>query len=156
MTEPTIITQTSTLDKFTYLAPFIGMGAAGGAIRAMNTKDFTWKNLIIRAVTGGFGAALAGLYLRHTPYAIEAQFAIAGAIGSMSCELIQAAQTWLMNKATNQGGIGGYDPLNPHPFDTQYPDITDNLPVPVEQQENLGDCESPLPTDTNQTGTSEK
>ena len=79
MTEPTIITQTSNLDKCTYLAPFIGMGAAGGVIRAMNTKDFTWKNLITRAITGGFGAALAGLYLKHTPYAIEAQFAIAGA-----------------------------------------------------------------------------
>ena len=151
MTESTIITQTSNLDKCIYLAPFVGMGAVGGAIRAMNTKNFTWKNLIIRAVTGGFGAALAGLYLRHTPYAIEAQFAMAGAIGSMSCELIQAAQTWLMNKATNQGGIGGYDPLNPHPFDTQYPDLADNLPIPLEQQENLGDCESPLPSDTNQT-----
>ena len=102
MTEPTLITQTSTLDKFTYLAPFIGMGAAGGAIRAMNTTDFTWKNLFTRAVTGGFGAALAGLYLRHTPYPIEAQFAMAGAVGSMSCELMQAAQIWLMNKATNQ------------------------------------------------------
>ena len=101
MTEPTLITQTSNLDKCTYLAPFIGMGAAGGVIRALNTKNFTWKNLIIRAITGGFGAALAGLYLRHAPYAIEAQFAIAGVVGSMSCDLIQAAQTWLMNKATN-------------------------------------------------------
>ena len=155
MTEPTLITQTSNLDKCTYLAPFIGKGAVGGAIRAMNTKNFTWKNLIIRAVTGGFGAALAGLYLRHTPYAIEAQFAMAGAIGAMSCELIQAAQTWLMNKATNQGGVS-YDPYNRNPFDIRYPDIADNLPIPVEQQEELGDCESPLPTDTNQTGTSEK
>ena len=152
MTEPTFITQTSNLDKFTYLAPFVGMGAAGGAIRAMNTKNFTWKNLIIRAITGGFGASLAGLYLRHTPYAIEAQFAIAGAVGAMSCELIQAAQTWLMNKATNQGGIGGYDPLNPHPFDTQYPDITDNLPVPVEQPQEPQDCE-PDTADTDKTAT---
>lgn len=151
MTEPTIITQTSNLDKFTYLAPFIGMGAAGGAIRAMNTKDFTWKSLFTRAVTGAFGAALAGLYLRHTPYAIEAQFAIAGAIGSMSCELIQAAQTWLMNKATNQGGVG-YDPYNQNPFDTRYPDITDNLPVPVEQPQEPQDCE-PDTADTDKTAT---
>ena len=55
-----------------------------------------------------------------------------------------------INKATNQGGYG-YDPYNPHPFDTQYPDLADNLPIPLEQQENLGDCESPLPSDTNQT-----
>ena len=151
MTEPTLITHTSTLDKFTYLAPFIGMGAAGGVIRAMNTKDFTWKNLIIRAVTGGFGAALAGLYLRHTPYTIEAQFAMAGAIGSMSCELIQAAQTWLMNKATNQGGVG-YDPYNQNPFDTRYPDIADNLPVPVEQPQEPQDCE-PDTADTDKTAT---
>ena len=109
MTEPTIITQTSNLDKCIYLAPFVGMGAVGGAIRAMNTKNFTWKNLIIRAVTGGFGAALAGLYLKHTPYAIEAQFAMAGAIGAMSCELIQAAQSWLMNKATNQSSNSTQD-----------------------------------------------
>ena len=149
MSEPTLI-QSNSLNNFTYLAPFIGMGAAGGAIRAMNTKDFTWKNFFTRAVTGAFGAALAGLYLRHTPYAIEAQFAIAGAVGSMSCELIQAAQTWLMNKATNQGGIGGYDPLNPNLFDTQYPDITDNLPVPVEQPQEPQDCE-PDTADTDQT-----
>ena len=82
MTEPSLITQTTSLDKVTYLAPFIGMGAAGGVIRAMNTKNFTWKNLITRAITGGFGAALAGLYLKHTPYTIEAQFAMAGAIGA--------------------------------------------------------------------------
>ena len=149
MSEPTLI-QSNSLNNFTYLAPFIGMGAAGGAIRAMNTKDFTWKNLIIRAVTGGFGAALAGLYLRHTPYAIEAQFAIAGAIGAMSCELIQAAQTWLMNKATNQGGYGADDQNNPNPFDTQYPNITANLPVPVEQPQEPQDCE-PDTADTDQT-----
>ena len=150
MTEPTLITQTSNLDKCTYLAPFIGMGAAGGVIRAMNTKNFTWKTLITRAITGGFGAALAGLYLKHTPYTIEAQFAIAGAIGSMSCELIQAAQTWLMNKATNQGGYGVYDQNYPNPFDTQYPVITDNLPVPVEQPQEPQDCE-PDTADTDQT-----
>ena len=45
------------------------------------------------------------------------------------------------DKATNQGGIGGYDPLNPHPFDTQYPDIADNLPIPVEQPQEPQDRE---------------
>lgn len=81
-----------------YLAPFIGLGAAGGVIRELNTKSFTWKELCTRAVTGAFGAALAGLWLKHTAYSIEAQFAIAGAIGTTSCELIKAVQNWIETK----------------------------------------------------------
>lgn len=81
-----------------YLIPFLGMGAAGGVIRELNTKTFSWRELLVRAITGAFGAALAGLYLKHMEYPIEMQYAIAGAIGATACELIQAVQKWIIRK----------------------------------------------------------
>lgn len=74
------------------------MGAAGGVIRELNTKHFSWRELFVRAVTGAFGAALAGLYLKHTTYPLEMQFAIAGAIGTTACELIRAVRGWIIRK----------------------------------------------------------
>ena len=54
----------------------------------------------MRAITGAFGAALAGLYLKNTCYPIEVQFAIAGAIGTTATELIKAVQVWIMRRLT--------------------------------------------------------
>ena len=88
------------LKTYKYLAPFICLGAAGGVIKAINVKDFSVKNLTVRAITGAFGAALAGLYLKNTCYPIEVQFAIAGAIGTTATELLKAVQIWIMRRLT--------------------------------------------------------
>ena len=88
------------LKTYKYLAPFICLGAAGGVIKAINVKDFSAKDLTVRAITGAFGAALAGLYLKNTCYPIEVQFAIAGAIGTTATELIKAVQVWIMRRLT--------------------------------------------------------
>ena len=88
------------LKTYKYLAPFICLGAAGGIIKAINVKDFSAKNLMVRAITGAFGAALAGLYLKNTCYPIEVQFAIAGAIGTTATELLKAVQIWIMRRLT--------------------------------------------------------
>ena len=85
-------------DNIKYITPFISIGALGGVIKAINSKDFSWHELIRRAVTGAFGGALAGLYLKNTPYPIEMQFAIAGAIGTVACELIKTIQLWIAQK----------------------------------------------------------
>lgn len=92
------VEQIPSWNKLTYLTPFIGIGACGGAIRALNQEHISWKDLIIRAITGAFGAFLAGLYLKHTVYSFEMQYAIAGAIGAVAPELFKAVQLWIIQK----------------------------------------------------------
>ena len=90
--------ENTTAASFAYLVPFVGLGAAGGFIRELNTKKFSWKELLVRGITGAFGAVLAGLYLKHTAYSIEMQYAFAGAIGATAPELMKAVQHWLIRK----------------------------------------------------------
>lgn len=87
------------LKTYKYLATFVCLGAAGGIIKAINVKNFSAKDLTVRAITGAFGAALAGLYLKNTCYPIEMQFAIAGA-RTTATELIKAVQVWIMRRLT--------------------------------------------------------
>lgn len=86
-----------------YLAPFVGLGAVGGLIRELNVKRFSWKDLFSRAVTGMFAGMLVGMYLKHSSYGLEMQYAITGIVGATAPELMKAAQHWIIHK------LGGED-----------------------------------------------
>ena len=91
-------------DHLVYLAPFIGLGAAGGLIRELNMKKFSWKDMLCRFITGAFAGLLAGLYLKHTGYSFETQCAITGAVGATAPELLKAVQRWIIRKLGGEPG----------------------------------------------------
>lgn len=111
-----------------YLAPFIGIGATGGLIRAMNAKKFSWKSLFNLVITGAFAGMLAGLYLKHTGYSFETQCAFAGAIGATAPELLKAVQNWLIKK------LGG----EPKDLEDTNEETTDGVPT----RRDSTDCDS--------------
>lgn len=77
-------------DAIIELWPFIALGGAGGAIKSINDDTFSFRELIIRVITGAFCAVLMGLYLKTTTYPLEMQFAFAGAVGVAGGDLIKA------------------------------------------------------------------
>ena len=91
-------------DHLVYLTPFIGLGAAGGLIRELNMKKFSWKDMLCRFITGAFAGLLAGLYLKHTGYSFETQCAFTGAIGATAPELLKAVQRWIIRKLGGEPG----------------------------------------------------
>ena len=86
------------------VAPFITFGALGGFIKALNTKKCSWREIIVKILTGSFGGLVGGMWLMTTDYPLLAQYAMAGAIG-VTVDAVYAAlihRLWIV--------IGGTEP----------------------------------------------
>lgn len=104
---------------FIDLLPFIGLGAVGGFVKALNDKNFSLIDMATRIITGGFCALLGGLYLTSTSYPLEVQYAFSGAVGVAGSDLIKALMVRMTKEITGGetiveenknhigGGIGG-------------------------------------------------
>ena len=75
------------------IVPFVGLGAFGGFIKALNASDkFTWRTVLVRLLTGAFGGLIGGMWLLTTSFPPLLKLAMAGAIGVTANELIVAIQ----------------------------------------------------------------
>lgn len=122
------------------LLPFIGLGAAGGFVKALNDKNFNLYDMLVRIVTGAFCALLGGLYLTSTSYPLEVQYAFSGAVGVAGSDLIKALMVRMTKEIAGEtvveeqkdyfsdgtgGGIGA-DTLVYVPDNTENNSIDDN------------------------------
>lgn len=85
------------------IVPFVGLGALGGFIKALNASDkFTWRTVLIRILTGAFGGLIGGMWLLTTSFPPLLKLAMAGAVGATTNELIAAVQHRLCREITGE------------------------------------------------------
>ena len=132
-----------------YLAPFVVLGAVGGLIRELNVKRFSWKDLFSRAVTGMFAGMLVGMYLEHSGYGLEMQYAITGIVGATAPELMKAAQHWIINK------LGGEDNDNTEESERDNRGLDTDNPVSVDNPDTGESKHADSAEDSGETGNSE-
>lgn len=93
---------------FSDLWPFLALGGAGGFVKALNDKNFSIKDLVVRVVTGAFCAFLGGLYLTSTNYPLEVQYAFSGAVGVAGSDLIKALMRRMSKEITGEKDTDRY------------------------------------------------
>lgn len=80
--------------------PLVGIGLAGGAIRAINQRPFSLRDMCVRLCTAGFTSSLALMALSITDYPRPFQGFVTGAAGVLGIDLLNAARCWLYKKLT--------------------------------------------------------
>lgn len=95
------------VDFLSDVGPFIGVGAIGGLIRALNTKPFSWGQTLIRMITGGSLSAIALMYLYTTTYPLFVQGFLCGVIGIAGDDIIKAVRIRLYKEVAGEDDYDG-------------------------------------------------
>ena len=74
----------------------------GGVIRAINTHPFTWKDLGVKVITGGFVAFLAGRCLIHFGYTGDIINITCGISGILGFDLFYAVKIRMFKEITGE------------------------------------------------------
>lgn len=64
----------------------------GALVRSLNIRPFSWKDTVIRAITGGFASSLSLMYLHTTVYPVAMQGVICGVVGLLGADLLDAVR----------------------------------------------------------------
>lgn len=82
--------------------PLIGVGVMGAAVRSINQRPFSLKDMLIRLATAGFTSSLALMFLSITDYPRAVQGGICGVVGALGIELLEAARKRIYKEITGE------------------------------------------------------